>query len=181
MLPNFYYDQEQWLRAHQRGKSWSWSALRPQTVCGFALGSPMNLATGLALYAAISKELGLPLRFPGTEKAYRSLYQVTDSELLAECMHWCATSTAAANDVFNITNTDFFRWENILAGLRTRLDMEPGGVQTINLTEMMADKESLWNAMVERHNLQPAAYADLVSWPFVDYCLSRDYDVMSDH
>ncbi|MCB1806142.1 MAG: NAD-dependent epimerase/dehydratase family protein, partial [Candidatus Competibacteraceae bacterium] len=31
MLPNFYYDQEQWLRRQQAGKSWSWSALRPHT------------------------------------------------------------------------------------------------------------------------------------------------------
>ena len=34
MLPNFYYDQEQWLRRRQEGKSWSWTAIRPHTVCG---------------------------------------------------------------------------------------------------------------------------------------------------
>ena len=30
MLPNFYYDQEMWLRERQRGRPWSWSALRPR-------------------------------------------------------------------------------------------------------------------------------------------------------
>jgi nucleoside-diphosphate-sugar epimerase len=95
MLPNFYWDQERWLEGFQTGKRWSWSALRPQTVCGFAVGNPMNLAVGLAVYAAISKELGLPLRFPGTATAFEKLYQVTDSELLARCMLWCATSPAA--------------------------------------------------------------------------------------
>ncbi|HET6521822.1 MAG TPA: SDR family oxidoreductase, partial [Geminicoccaceae bacterium] len=78
MPPNFYFDQESWLRDHQRGKAWTWSALRPHTVCGFALGNPMNITTCIAVYAAISKELGLPLRFPGKPGAFRAIYQATD-------------------------------------------------------------------------------------------------------
>ena len=31
-----------------------------------------------------------------------------------------------------------------------------------------------------RYDLRRIPYPDLVRWPFVDYCLSRDYDVMSD-
>lgn len=180
MLPDFYWDQEQWLRGFQRGKSWSFSVLRPQTVCGFALGNPMNLAVGLAVYAAISRELGLPLRYPGTEIAFRKLYQVTDSELLAECMLWCATAPAARNEVFNITNTDYFRWENLWPSFARAFGMEPGGVQTIRLAEFMTDKGPLWADMQRRHGLRPIPYEELVSWPFVDYCLTRDYDVMSD-
>jgi hypothetical protein len=53
-------------------------------------------------------------------------------------------------------------------------------VQTIRLAEFMADKGPLWSAMQAKYDLRPIPYADLVSWPFVDYCLSRDYDVMSD-
>jgi hypothetical protein len=34
--------------------------------------------------------------------------------------------------------------------------------------------------MQQRHGLRPIAYEELVAWPFVDYCLSRDYDVMTD-
>lgn len=180
MLPNFYHTQETWLRSFRQGKSWSFSVLRPQTVCGIAFGNPMNLVVGLAVYAAISKELGLPLRFPGTEKAFRSLYQVTDSELLAECMHWCATSPAARDEVFNITNTDYFRWENLWPGFARAFAMEPGGVQTIRLAEFMADKGELWAAMQKRYDLRPIPYEQLVAWPFVDYCLTRDYDVMTD-
>ena len=180
MLPNFYHTQETWLRRFRQGRPWSFSALRPQTVCGFSVGSPMNLAVGLAVYAAISKELGLPLRYPGAEKAYRSLYQVTDSELLAACMHWCATSPAARDEVFNITNTDYFRWENLWPGFARAFGMEPGGVQTIRLAEFMADKGPLWAEMQKKYDLVPIPYEQLVSWPFVDYCLTRDYDVMTD-
>src|SRR5260370_7075748 len=75
MSPNFYYDQEDHLRQRQQGKRWTFSILRPEAVCGYAVGNSMNLLTVIAVYAAISKELGLPLRFPGTEAAYRPLYQ----------------------------------------------------------------------------------------------------------
>lgn len=179
MLPNFYWDQEQWLRRFAEGKPWTWSALRPQTVCGFSLKSPMNLAVGLAVYIAISKELGLPLRFPGTAIAHEKLYQVTDAELLAEAMLWCATNPAAQNRVFNITNTDYFRWCHAFPEFARFFDMEYAGVQTIPLAEFMADKGPLWQDMQQRYGLLPHAYEDLVSWPFVDYCLTRDYDVMS--
>lgn len=180
MLPNFYWDQEQWLRRFREGRPWSFSVLRPQTVSGFAVGSPMNLAVALAVYAAISRELGLPLRYPGTAKAYRKLYQVTDSGLLAECMLWCATTPAAQDQVFNITNTDYFRWENLWPSFARAFGMEPGGVQTIPLAEFMADKGPLWRSMQERYGLLPIAWEDLVAWPFADYCLTRDYDVMTD-
>jgi nucleoside-diphosphate-sugar epimerase len=83
MSPNFYYDQEDHLRQRQQGKRWTFSILRPEAVCGYAVGNPMNLLTVIAVYAAISKELGLPLRFPGTEAAYRALYQITSADILA--------------------------------------------------------------------------------------------------
>lgn len=180
MLPNFYYDQEMWLRQHQAGKPWSWSALRPQTVCGFALGNPMNIATVIATYAAISKELGLPLRFPGKPDAYRAIYQVTDADLLARAMTFCATDERAANDVYNITNGDFFRWQHLWPKFAEFYDMPLGDVQTIPLVDFMADKEPLWRRIVEKHGLRPIPYRDVAAWPFADYVFGCDWDVMSD-
>ena len=65
MPPDYYFDQIDWLTAHQSGKRWTWTELRPQTLCGFAPGTAMSIVPVIAVYAAISKELGLPLRFPG--------------------------------------------------------------------------------------------------------------------
>ena len=180
MLPNFYYDQEMWLRRHQEGKPWTWSALRPQTVCGFALGNPMNISTVIAVYAAISKALGLPLRFPGKPGAYSAVYQVTDSEQLAKAMTWCATDPNAHNDVFNVTNGDFFRWQNLWPGFAAFFGMEVGQVQTISLTDFMADKGTLWQEIVAKHGLQQVPYEDMAAWPFADYVFGCDWDVMSD-
>jgi hypothetical protein len=59
-------------------------------------------------------------------------------------------------------------------------DMPVGPVQTIRLTEFMADKGSLWEEMQRRHELQRIAYEDLVAWPFGDYVFGTDWDVMTD-
>lgn len=180
MLPNFYYDQEMWLRDAQKGKSWTWSALRPQTVCGFALGNPMNITTCIAVYATISKELGLPLRFPGKPGAYEAVYQVCDNQHLANAMVWCGTDPNAANNVFNITNGDFFRWKNVWGQFAKFFDMEVGDLQTISLTDFMADKGPLWDSIVEKHGLQRIPYKDVAAWPFADYVFGTDWDVMTD-
>ncbi len=72
------------------GKAWSWAggALRPSSICGFAVGNPMNMATVIAVYAALCKEMRLPLRFPGSTAAYRAVMEMTDAELLAKAIVW---------------------------------------------------------------------------------------------
>ena len=180
MLPNFYFDQEMWLRDHQAGKSWHWSALRPQTVCGFALGNPMNLSTVIAVYAVISRELGLPLRFPGKPGAFSALYQATDSSHLAKAMLWCGTAEAAQDEVFNVTNGDYFRWQNLWPRIADFFGMAWAPPQTISLTEFMADKKPLWTQIVDRYKLRRTAYEDVASWPFGDYVFGCDWDVMTD-
>ncbi len=44
------------------GAPFSWSSLRPNAVLGFSYGSYMNLATTIAVYATLCKELGVPMR-----------------------------------------------------------------------------------------------------------------------
>jgi nucleoside-diphosphate-sugar epimerase len=178
--PNYYFDQIDWLSAFQRSKAWDWVELRPQTLCGFAPGTPMSLAPAIAVYAAISKELGLPLRFPGKPGAYASIYQVTESEHCASAALWAATTPGCGLEAFNITNGDYFRWKNLWPKLASVFDMAVGDVQTISLTAQMADYAPLWRAMTKRYGLEPYAYDALVAWPFADYVFGCDWDVMSD-
>lgn len=71
MGPNFYYNQEDYLRERvAHGAKWTWTANRPNPVCGFATGNPMNLVLSIGVYAAMCKEMNLPFRFPGGHKAY---------------------------------------------------------------------------------------------------------------
>jgi hypothetical protein len=67
------------------------------------VGNPMNLSMVISVYASISRELGLPLRFPGTSNAYTALYQVTSADILARATEWATTSPSAANEIFNVT------------------------------------------------------------------------------
>ena len=176
MPPNFYYDQEDFLRNRQTGKQWHWTALRPEAVCGFAVGNPMNLAMVIAVYATISKELGLPLRFPGTEKAYRALYQLTSANILAEASIWAARSDAARNEVFNITNGDYFRWQHMWPRIAKMFGMETADPVPIPLTQYMADKGSLWNSILGKYQLQPIPYEQVASWAFGDFIFNSGFD-----
>lgn len=179
MPPNFYYDQQEWLQARQRGKRWSWSALRPHCICGFSVGSPMNHLMALSLYATISREHGLPLRFPGHPQAFVALYQFTDARLLARAMEWAATTVACENQAFNITNGEPDRWKNIWPDLARIFDMEASDVQQITLARVMADKEPLWVQMRAKYGLQPYSLDQLVNWNYMDWAYSTPYDQVS--
>jgi nucleoside-diphosphate-sugar epimerase len=176
--PNYYFDQIDWLTAFQRGKRWSWTELRPQTLCGFAPGTAMSIVPVMAVYAAICKALGQPLRFPGS--AWRSIYQVTESAHFAEAALWAATEPRCANEAYNITNGDYFRWCNVWHRIAEVFQIPVGEPKKISLVETMVDKAPLWEAMAKKHRLQPYPFQALVAWPFGDYVFSCNWDVMSD-
>ena len=179
MPPNFYYDQEDFLRARQAGKRWHLTALRPEAVIGYAVGNPMNLLMVVAVYAAISRELGLPLRFPGTEAAYGALYQVTSSEILAKASDWAGSTPAANEGVFNITNGDYFRWKHLWPRIAKMCGMEAVEPTPTPLATYMADKGPLWDDMVRKYGLQTTPYEQLVSWSFGDFILNSGFDNIS--
>jgi len=184
MSPNFYYDQEDYLvsRVADGKTKWAWSALRPNPVCGIAFGNPMNLATGVAVYATICKELKIPFRFPGSEKGWTSLLEVVDAELLARGLVWAATTPGCRNQAFNFSNGDIFRWRDIWGKIAKCFDLEvvDGPIMQINLTDMMASHADLWNEIAKKHKLREIPFKDLVIWPFVDWVFTRDYDWFAD-
>ena len=180
MPPSLYFGQEDYLRELKVGRSWNWSAIRPQAVCGFSIGNPLNLTSVVAVYAAISKELGLPLRWPGKPEAFYTIYQVTDYDILGKSMVWAATTPACANESFNVTNGDVYRWEHMWGRIAEYFDMEAGPPQQINLAQMMADKEPLWDEIVAKHGLAPTPFDKAANWAFGDYAFSSDWDVCMD-
>ncbi|KHF36129.1 hypothetical protein CM49_01754 [Paenibacillus sp. P1XP2] len=180
MPPEFNVDQQNYLEKRQQGKSWTWSALRPSVVAGFALGNPMNLAMVIALYASISKELGIPLRFPGKPGAYHTLMEMTDAGLLAKATVWAATDPRCANQAFNINNGDLFRWNEMWPKIAGYFGLETAPPLQMPLEVVMADKEPLWNEMVKKHGLAPHSYQEVSSWRFGDFVFSWDYDFFAD-
>ncbi|MFC4099687.1 SDR family oxidoreductase [Paenibacillus xanthanilyticus] len=180
MPPEFNVDQQQFLERRQPGSSWTWSAIRPSVVGGIALGNPMNLAMVIAVYASISKELGIPLRFPGKPGAYHSLMEMTDAGLLARATVWAATDERCANQAFNIANGDLFRWDEMWPKIARFFELETAPPLPMSLATVMADKEPLWDHMVEKHGLAANRYKDVSSWAFGDFAFSWDYDFFAD-
>jgi nucleoside-diphosphate-sugar epimerase len=179
MPPEFNADQQAFLERRQRGKAWTWSAIRPSVVGGVALGNPMNLAMVIAVYASISKELGLPLRFPGKPGAYASLLEMTDADLLAKATVWAATDERCANQAFNISNGDLFRWSELWPKIARFFDLEVAPQLQMSLEVVMADKEPLWRSLVKKYELTPS-YAEVSSWAFGDFVFCWDYDMFAD-
>jgi nucleoside-diphosphate-sugar epimerase len=179
MPPNFYYTQQDFLVQLSKGKPWSWSCPRPHIVCGYAK-SFLNLVKPLAVYAVISRELGLPLRYPGNEGAYRALHCATDVGLLARAMVWMSTTPQCAGEAFNVVNGDNFRWQYLWPKLAHYFEMECGLVQEIRLAEMMADKEALWNEMVKKYELATNSWKEVADWAYADYAFAPHWDVVLD-
>ena len=110
MGPNFYYDQMDWLSEFQKTKQWNWTILRPQLVFGVAARSPLNIIAAIGTYASISRELGIPLRFPG---GVERIGEATDARLIARAVEWVGHNKIAANQIYNITNGDIYIWHHI--------------------------------------------------------------------
>ena len=91
---NFYRAQEDLIRERQARAGWSFTIFRPQALVGFALGSAMNMLSAIGAYAAISRELGVPLVWPGAGARYT---EATDVRILARAMAWAGGAEAAAN------------------------------------------------------------------------------------
>jgi nucleoside-diphosphate-sugar epimerase len=181
MPPNFYYDQMDWLAEERTrlGANWTWTVLRPQVVCGLAIGSPMNVVAGIGVFAAISREYGMPLRFPGGDPR---IGEATDARLLARAMKWAATDPRAGDEVFNITNGDVYQWEVIWPRIAALFDMELGQRHPISLTRVMPGNAHLWPKIVEKHGLIGYQYEDLVpNWGFVDFILGHGQRPNSHH
>lgn len=180
MPPEFNVDQQDFLEKRQQGKNWTWSAIRPSVVGGSALGNPMNLALVIAMYASISKALNIPLRFPGKPGAYDKLMEMTDAGLLAKATVWAATSEQCANQAFNITNGDLFRWNDMWPKIAAYFGMEVAPPLQLPLREVMKDKAELWKDIQQQHQLAPHSYEALSSWGFGDFVFAWDYDFIGD-
>ncbi len=174
--PNFYYDQEDILRAAGEERGFEATMLRPEGVVGYAVGNPMNILMVIAVYASICRELGQPLRFPGTHAAYDALYQVTDASLLARATVWAGSEARAAGEVYNITNGDQIRWRHLWPVFARHFGMEYAEPQPVPLAEAMPHHEELWQGMVAKYGLVPTDYKDLAGWAFGDFLFRSGFD-----
>jgi nucleoside-diphosphate-sugar epimerase len=176
--PNFYYDQEDFLRRAQQGQRWNWCNLIPPFVSGYAVGNPMNLVLGVGLYAAICREQGLPLRYPGSARAYESLHQIADARQIGNAAAWAADSAAADNAAFNVTNGDPARWSRTWPQIARHFAMELAEPKTMPLADVMPEQASSWRRLADKAGLRAIELKSVVNWNWMDYMLRMEHDVI---
>lgn len=140
----------------------------------------MNLGNLIAVYASLCRELGVPLRYPSTPKAYSILANVTDAALLAKAMEWAALHEACYGEIFNITNGDVFRWSQVFPRIAAAFGIDCAEPQTFSLTEAMQDKAEVWDRMVKKYGLAPYSLKALANWPFGDFIFNVEVDAFFD-
>ncbi len=167
MPPNFYYNQEDWLTAHQANARWAWTVLRPPALCSTTVGTALNLALTIGVFCAISREMGVPLRYPGGEAG---IYEVCDTRIVARAIAWAATSPNARNQIFNVANGDHFQWPYIWPLFAEVFKMPHAEPHMFSLARVMPDKGPIWDAMVKKYALKPYRYEEIVpAWDYPDF------------
>lgn len=181
----FYYDDEDVIQRHQMGKSWTWTTLRPHSVCGYAEGNPLNLALVLAIYGLIQRELGEPLWFPASDGCFESRFQVVDAGLLAHAAIYVATNATCANNAFNLNNGECFRWRDLWRGLAALFGLKAEGPGKELLAEFLARHVDTWRALSARHGLRAFPIERAGAWVGGDYTapnsrFAAEYDICAD-
>ena len=172
IAPIHYHQQEDITAAWAEKNGASWTVLRPHLVMGPSLNSPMNLVTSLGTYAAMSRELGVPLRFPGRQAGWNTLQDTTDAELFGRAALWALSNERAKNEIFNVSNGDVYRWRQMWTVLAEFYDLPVAEPLAMSTVSEMSEKAPLWDKMVERYGLHATRYDQIANWAFVDWMLN---------
>jgi nucleoside-diphosphate-sugar epimerase len=169
---NFYWLQEDLLRDREPDAPWSWTVLRPQVMLGWALGGQMNVLAAAGAHAAIMRELGRPLSYPGGGYAVK---EATDARLLAEAMEWAATTPACRNEIYNITNGDSFTYHDIWPVFAEHFSVPLDEPRPRVLADEMPVHADLWDRIAHREGLRYDLETTVgrTGWQFLDYLVSE--------
>jgi nucleoside-diphosphate-sugar epimerase len=168
--PNFYWAQENFLRELQQDKAWYWSILRPVLIVGETIGGAMDLIPPLGVYAAMLREQGRALDYPG---GAARVSQAVDVDLLARAIAWAGEADAACNEAFNVTNGDVFTWENVWPAIADTLDMKPGVAVPLSLAATYPQWIAPWDILRRKYGLvapELEAFVGL-SFQYADYSM----------
>jgi len=176
--PNFYWNQERYLRAAQAGKAWHWSILRPVLIVGDSVGSAMNVIPALGVYAAMmrrrhgDKSGKTRLDYPG---GAGRVAQAVDADLLTRAIAWSGEAETARNEIFNVTNGDVFMWPNVWPAIADALGFAAGEHVPLALDKEIRPREAEWTEICARHGLRSGTVKEFVglSFEYADYTMGH--------
>lgn len=156
--PNFFFDQEAYLRAMGARHGFDYTALRPQLTTGPTPGA-LNVLPAIGVYAAIRREKGEPFGFPGGPSF---VWEAADADLVADVMVWAAQSPQAANEAFNVTNGDVFEWRSVWPVIAEALSVETGPDTPTSVAAYLRENAAVWDRIVAKHGLRSRSLRELV-------------------
>ncbi len=177
---SFYFEQQRMLEQRQSGQDWSWSISRPHAFCNYRIDEPRNMILIVGLYASILRELGLPLIYPGTPRSFVAKTQFSWLPTLARAAAWMMSDPRCANQAYNIVNGDPMSWSELWPLFAKYFDMECGGPQESTFADFSRRYVGTWEEMTSKYGLQRSDLLTLAQWPYGDYVMSLQWDVVSD-
>src|SRR3546814_17908121 len=108
----------------------------------------MNVIVAIGAYAAILRERGEPLHWPGGRNGF--LTMATDAALLASAIDWVGSEPQCAGERFNINNGDALSWPAILPAVAALFGMELGETLVEKLAATMPGQGAVWEEYVRK-------------------------------
>lgn len=149
---DFYFRQEDRLRAGAEVHGFGWTVLRAPIICGGGRGSNLNNLLAIAVFAALRRDAGLDLPFPGTWPSL-GVTEMVDVELLARAIGWAGEADSARGQVFNIANGDAFAWADLWRVIAAEMDLPLGAPSPMSVRAYVDGEVERWAGMVRRHGL----------------------------
>ncbi len=156
---NFYWLQEDYLRAQSGEGCVTMTIWRPQVVFGSAVGVAMNLTPVLGVWAALCAAEGRGLSFPGGPPY---LLEAVDADLIADALIWATGSDRAIGETFNITNGDVYVWQNVWPVIAEATGLQVAEPQKAVLAEVMPARADVWRRIAKDHGLAQPDLAAMI-------------------
>jgi nucleoside-diphosphate-sugar epimerase len=190
-IDNFYFPQEDFLIAKQKGERWSWNIIRPEAIIG-TTNKPngMNSALTYALYILVCKELGHEAKMPTNQIYWNGTDNSSYAPLIADLTIFVSTNPKCANEAFNIVNGDHFcwryMWPRVAAYFGARASSEqnfekpfptPGVPQLeLSFAEWAKDKRPVWDRICDKAGVPQAKSTwDAGTWAYQDWVFQRTW------
>ena len=190
-IDNFYFPQEDFLIAKQKGQKWTWNVIRPEAIIGATIKpNGMNSALTYALYILVCKELGYAAVMPTNQIYWNGYDDASYAPLLADQTIYVSTTPRCANQAFNAVNGDYFCWRYMWPRLceyfgvkadsqyefQKTFPIEGVPQLELSLAEWAKDKRPVWDRICDRAGMQQAkATWEAGTWAYQDWVFQRTW------
>lgn len=125
---NFYYAQEDELKAFCKRHNIGWNVIRPAGVIGASPNSPLNTFYPFGLYAAIQARKDEPVEFGGDFESWQFEASHSTARLSGYLAEWAVLEDKCANQAFNAQDGGPLSWSRFFEELARWFGVEKGVV-----------------------------------------------------